>query len=93
MEYDFLAFADRGQPISVRTIRQVHHDTETDVPLPQRDETITTVEYSDGFGRLLQPGPRPRTSFSERTPLRQRGPAVAQIEPGGDAVGHPIPIL
>jgi RHS repeat-associated protein len=24
------------------------------VPLPQRDETIETVEYSDGFGRLLQ---------------------------------------
>ncbi len=54
MEYDFLAFANRGQPISVRTIRQVYHDTEAEVPLPQRNETITTVEYSDGFGRLLQ---------------------------------------
>ncbi|WP_026103334.1 SpvB/TcaC N-terminal domain-containing protein [Pseudanabaena sp. PCC 6802] len=54
MEYDFLAFVERKQPISVRTIRQIHHDTETDIPLPQRDETIETVEYSDGFGRLLQ---------------------------------------
>lgn len=54
VEYDFLAFANRGQPVFVRTIRQVHHDSETDVPLPKRDETIATVEYSDGFGRLLQ---------------------------------------
>src|SRR5205085_6630521 len=42
------------RPICVRTLRQVHHDTETDVPLPERDETIESVEYSDGFGRLLQ---------------------------------------
>ncbi len=58
MEYGFRAFEDspvgNRQPIFVRSIRQIHHDTETDVPLPQRDQTITTVEYSDGFGRLLQ---------------------------------------
>ena len=58
MEYGLLAFdesppGDR-QPIFVRAIRHMHHDTELDVPLPERDETITTVEYSDGFGRLLQ---------------------------------------
>lgn len=58
MEYGFLAFENSPpndrQPIYVRTIRQIHHDTESDVPLPERDDTITTVEYSDGFGRLLQ---------------------------------------
>jgi RHS repeat-associated protein len=58
MEYGFSAFeqspAGNRQPIFVRSIRQIHHDTETDVALPKRDETITTVEYSDGFGRLLQ---------------------------------------
>jgi hypothetical protein len=58
IEYDFLAFEesppDRREPIFVRTIRHVHHDTEADVPLAERDETITTIEYSDGFGRLLQ---------------------------------------
>ena len=56
--YVFLAFdespPENRQPIFVRSIRQTHHDTELDVPLPERDETITTVEYSDGFGRLLQ---------------------------------------
>lgn len=58
MEYGFLAFEnsplEKRQPIFVRSIGQIHHDTEIDVPLPKRDETITTVEYSDGFGRLLQ---------------------------------------
>jgi YD repeat-containing protein len=58
MEYDFFAFANSPsgarQPIRVRTIRRVHHDTETDVPLPDRDQTIEAQEYSDGFGRLLQ---------------------------------------
>lgn len=54
LSYDLLVFSDRGQPVSVRTRQYQHHDSETDVPLPQRDETIVTVEYSDGFGRLLQ---------------------------------------
>jgi RHS repeat-associated protein len=56
--YDFLAFEnsppDQRQPIFVHTVQHEHHDTETDVPLPQRDETIETREFSDGFGRLLQ---------------------------------------
>ncbi|WKJ90074.1 SpvB/TcaC N-terminal domain-containing protein [Methylomonas montana] len=54
LSYDLLAFSERGQPVSVRTRQYQHHDSEADVPLPQRDETIETVEYSDGFGRLLQ---------------------------------------
>ena len=54
LEYDFLAFRERQQPISVRTIQREHHVNETDVPLPERNATIETIEYSDGFGRLLQ---------------------------------------
>ncbi|NOU13041.1 MAG: hypothetical protein HOO92_03590 [Methylococcaceae bacterium] len=54
LSYDLLAFSERRQPVSVRTKQYQHHDSEADVPLPQRDETIETVEYSDGFGRLLQ---------------------------------------
>ena len=45
---------DQPQPIFVRTIQHEHHDTETDVAPVERDATIITVEYSDGFGRLLQ---------------------------------------
>lgn len=54
MIYDFTAFKDRGQPISVRTIRRTHHFNEDDVPIDEMNETIDTIEYSDGFGRLLQ---------------------------------------
>src|SRR5205085_2313545 len=54
MEYDLLAFSERRQPMFVRSIRRVHHDSETDVPADRRNEIIVSVEYSDGFGRLLQ---------------------------------------
>jgi RHS repeat-associated protein len=50
LDYDLLAFADHGRPASVRSTRRVHHDTEAD----GTDETIVSVEYSDGFGRSLQ---------------------------------------
>ena len=54
-EYGLMAFENSPpndrQPIFVHKIRQEHHDTETDV---ERDATIETFEYSDGFGRLLQ---------------------------------------
>src|SRR5262249_24005220 len=54
MQYDLLAFEHTRQPICVRTIRRVHHDSETDVVAEERDATIESVEYSDGFGRVLQ---------------------------------------
>jgi RHS repeat-associated protein len=54
MDYKLLAFAEHGQPVSVRSVRRVHHDTQTDVPAEQRDEVIVSVKFSDGFGRLLQ---------------------------------------
>jgi RHS repeat-associated protein len=56
--YGFLAFDNsptgQRQPVFVRTIRREHHDSETDISLPERDNTVITIEYSDGFGRLLQ---------------------------------------
>ena len=54
LAYDFLAFDERQQPISVRTIQREYHVNDTSVPFPKRDRTIETVEYSDGFGRLVQ---------------------------------------
>jgi YD repeat-containing protein len=54
MEYDLLAFAERRQPVQVRTVARIHHDTDTDVPAGERDDEIVSVEYSNGFGRLLQ---------------------------------------
>jgi RHS repeat-associated protein len=53
-EYDFFAFMNRRQPAFVRSIVRQHHITEDNVLLSERDETIESVEYSDGFGRMLQ---------------------------------------
>lgn len=53
-EYDLLAFYHDRQPVSVTTIQREYHALDESVPLEQRDRTIRTVEFSDGFGRLLQ---------------------------------------
>ena len=90
-EYDFLAFDSQQQPISVRTIRRTYHDTQTEVPLPQRDETLETIEYSDGFGRLLQT----RTQAEDvifGDPVFGSGVLSAdQTAPPADATGTPPP--
>jgi RHS repeat-associated protein len=90
MEYDFPAFADRGSPISVRSIRHVHHDTETDVLVPQRDQTIATVEYSDGFGRLLQTRTQAEDIVFGDPAFGNQVLPTDQSQPGGDAVGSVV---
>lgn len=92
LEYDFFAFVksppDKRQPVFVRSIVREHHITETDVPLPARNATIETVEYSDGFGRLLQT----RTQAEDvlfGDPIFGAGVLSAdQSTPRGDAVGR-----
>jgi RHS repeat-associated protein len=59
MDYDFFAYENtrddpRPQPVFVISVVREHHVSENDVPLPKRDETIEKIEYSDGFGRLMQ---------------------------------------
>src|SRR5262249_1865936 len=53
-DYDLLGFFRRGEPASVRTTRRVHHDGDTGVPAADQAEVIVSVEYSDGFGRIVQ---------------------------------------
>ena len=73
MDYDLLAFAERGQPVSVTHVARVHHDTDTDVP-------ADAARRRDRVGRVLRrvrprccrPGPRPRTSCSA-TPCSAAG--------------------
>ena len=91
-EYDFLAFEnsppEARQPVSVRAIRREHHVHDTDVPLPERDETIETVEYSDGFGRLLQTRTQAEeVTFGDPVFGGQVLPADQSVSPG-DAVGR-----
>ncbi|MFG1809550.1 SpvB/TcaC N-terminal domain-containing protein [Streptomyces sp. NPDC049040] len=52
--YDLLAYVSRGEPASVRSVVRVHHDTDTGVPADRRDDVQVSVQYSDGFGRVLQ---------------------------------------
>ena len=41
-------------PVSVRTETRVYHTADTTVDPAIKNQTITTVEYSDGFGRVVQ---------------------------------------
>lgn len=81
------------QPISVQTTRRVYHANQTGVPEPQRDQTINKVEYSDGFGRVLQTRAQAEEvifdSASPNNPVfGDAGLPVNQSDPAGDAVGQ-----
>jgi RHS repeat-associated protein len=88
-----VSVADLGQPVHVRTVRRTHHVSETDVPEPQRDQTITTLEYSDGFGRVLQTRTQAEdVLFDNASPgspvFGDAGLPGDQSQTGGDAVGQ-----
>ena len=90
-EYNFLAFENSPpavrQPVSVHTIRREHHVHDTDVPLPERAATIETIEYSDGFGRLLQTRTQAEdVTFGDAVFGGEVLPADQSVLPG-DAVG------
>lgn len=87
--YDFLAFAERSQPVAVRTIRRVYHAGDPAVPLPERDETIEEVKYSDGFGRLLQTRAQAEDVTFGNSSFGDAGLPADQALPGGDATGRP----
>jgi YD repeat-containing protein len=88
--YDFLAFAERGRPVYVRAIRRAHHINDTDVPLPERDETIETVEYSDGFGRLIQTRTQAEDIAFGDPIFGSAGLSANQSQPVGNAVGQQL---
>lgn len=85
--------ADGGQPVSVQTTRRVHHINETDVPEPQQDQTVRTIEYSDGFGRVLQTRTQAEDIlFDNASPgnpiFGDAGLPANQSQTAGDAVGQ-----
>ena len=86
--YDFLAFAERRQPVSVRTIKRVHHVNETMCRCRSGTRRSRSIEYSDGFGRLLQT----RTQAEDLTfgdpVFGDAGLPADQSLPVGDAVGQ-----
>jgi RHS repeat-associated protein len=93
MEYDFFVYErtrddEQPQPVFVRSIVREHHVTETDVPQPERDATIETVEYSDGFGRLLQTRTQAEDVLFGDPSFGGGVLPTAQSIPTGDAIGR-----
>lgn len=95
LEYAFRAFMDspanHRQPIYTRTTRRVHHDTEVDVSLPEREATISTIEYSDGFGRTVQKrtqGEEVRFGDDHFGGGETLLPRLQPDGPGGDVIGR-----
>ena len=52
--YDLLAFAERGTPVSIRSEARFRHATDATASPAERARRRVVVEYSDGFGRVLQ---------------------------------------
>lgn len=86
--YGFMRFVQGGNPVSVRTIKREHHIHDTDVPLPERNETVETVEYFDGFGRLLQRRSRAEDVVFGQTAFGDAGLALEQTSPSSPAAGR-----
>jgi len=90
LEYDFLAFVNNGQPVSVTTITRIYHITDEDLPEPsRRDETIKKIEYSDGLGRLIQTRTQAEAVFFGDIHFANNANLpLDQSRPGGNAIGQ-----
>ncbi len=75
------------QPISTHTIRYVNHDTNTDVSPQDLDKAIKTVEYSDGFGRLIQTRSQAENIIFGNETFGDIGLPADQSQPVGDVIG------
>lgn len=83
MEYDFFAFKNSGNPVFVKTIsREWHYQQDTDP-----DKTIVKVEYSDGFGRLLQTRVQAENIIFGNALMGDSGLPQSQTAPNQNAVG------
>lgn len=54
MEYDFFNFMEHGDPVWVKTTQRQYHYYGPTPEFGDKEDTIISCEYSDGFGRLLQ---------------------------------------
>jgi RHS repeat-associated protein len=82
MEYDFFAFMNSGDPVFVKSIsRELHYQQSAISP------TITKVQYSDGFGRLLQMRLQSEDVIYGNQRFGSSGLPVDQTAPNADAVG------
>lgn len=89
--HDLLAYTNRKQPVSVRTVQRLYHANDTSVALPERDDTIERIEYSDGHGRILQTRALAEDLTFGDPIFSDSGLPADQSARVGDAVGQPRP--
>ena len=85
--YDFHAFASRGRPVSTRAVRRVHHARD-DVGSPD-EAVIQTIQFFDGFGRLVQTRSQAQDVIFGAAPFGDSGLPADRSLPAGEAVGKP----
>jgi RHS repeat-associated protein len=88
LSYDLLAFAEDRGPVSVTSIRRVHHDTDPDVPTGEQNETIRSVQFTDGFGRILQTRAQAEDVLFGDPHFGGGVIPADQTAPVGEAIGH-----
>jgi RHS repeat-associated protein len=89
LEYDFFAFKNTSQPVWVKTTSRQQHFIQNPT-----SNTLVKVEYSDGFGRLLQTRVQAEdviygvsTSSTPAPSLGNAGLPISQTAANADAVG------
>ena len=82
-DYDLLSFTADGRPTSVRTVRRAYHAGDPEAPADERDATLESVEYIDGFGRVVQ-------SREQADDAGYGDPVRTQVLPTDSSAGAPI---
>lgn len=84
IQYNFRAFIEEGNPVWAKTIRREKHwqdDPSTDSP------TIIKVDYSDGFGRLLQTRTQAEDVIFGNQTFGSSGLSSNQVAQNASAIG------
>lgn len=80
--YNLDTFLQQQRPISIHTIRRVSHANDIVVETNQQEEKLETIEFSDGFGRIVQ-----TRTLTDPIRFEDAGLPPDQSIPVGDAVG------
>src|SRR5690554_1033813 len=89
--YDFFAFMNEGDPISVRkTVREHHINAPylNSLPPEEQNATIASAEYSDGYGRIIQTRTQAEDIIYGNQTFGDSGLPADQTAPNQKAVGQ-----
>ncbi|NEN25919.1 hypothetical protein G3O08_20720, partial [Cryomorpha ignava] len=87
--YDFFAFMEDGDPISVRkSVREHHVNSPYISPVDEQNATIQSAEYSDGYGRIVQSRAQAEDVIYGNQIFGDSGLPARQLEPNQNAVGQ-----